>query len=715
VTRLLSASLVALALPVVGAVAPAQAVVKGVVVPGGWMSDQLPTRNEFAFVGRYTTDNGVCTASLITPNTAITTKHCVRKGGRIAFGMLNHKRDSTRAEQRTVVDSVSFGDVIASPLTVVSLDRPIFTIQPIPLVRQSDKAAVQAGRHVEVAGWGYINDVIEGPGVQIGKAIPSAELRKATLKIRGSDSGYLDMTSVAGHPAHGDSGGPVLSRDPQGKRVLIGTMDIAYNFVGHYYANRTWPRKDLIDWADANLAYWRAHPPAGPPATGGSVPTPRPGNKLPAAAFSYGRLSGTGNVVALDGRGSTDPDGVIRSWQWSIGGRTIATGAAPTVRLGIGTAPSVTLKVTDSGGATAEVTRTLSLPNRAPSITTPSPADGAVVGSNQPTLSAAASDPDGDVLTYAYRITGPAVDRSSGPVTGRWTVPARTLDPGGTYTWTVTVTDPSGARAQATRQLTVAMLPVAADVIPTPSGKGYWQVASDGGVFAYGDAQFHGSVPGPGLRLTNIMGMARTPSGKGYWLVGRDGGVFSFGDAPFHGSLPGLDVRVGNIVGMVPTKSGGGYWLVGSDGGVFSFGDAQFHGSLGGRPLNAPVEAIAATRSGGGYWLVARDGGVFAFGDAPFHGSMGGRPLQAPIVDMDVTPDGGGYWMTAEDGGVFSFGNAPFHGSMAGQPLNGHVTGMSATPSGKGYWLNGCDGGLFTFGDAPFLGANATYQCRGVG
>jgi hypothetical protein len=31
-------------------------------------------------------------------------------------------------------------------------------------------------------------------------------------------------------------------------------------------------------------------------------------------------------------------------------------------------------------------------------------------------------------------------------------------------------------------------------IASTPSGKGYWEVASDGGVFAFGDALYHGSV-----------------------------------------------------------------------------------------------------------------------------------------------------------------------------------------------------------------------------
>jgi hypothetical protein len=31
--------------------------------------------------------------------------------------------------------------------------------------------------------------------------------------------------------------------------------------------------------------------------------------------------------------------------------------------------------------------------------------------------------------------------------------------------------------------------------------------------------------------------MAPTPGGRGYWLVAADGGVFAFGDARFCGSL----------------------------------------------------------------------------------------------------------------------------------------------------------------------------------
>src|SRR6202034_2518623 len=86
-------------------------------------------------------------------------------------------------------------------------------------------------------------------------------------------------------------------------------------------------------------------------------------------------------------------------------------------------------------------------------------------------------------------------------------------------------------------------------------------------------------------------------SAHGYWLVASDGGVFSFGDARFHGSTGGVRLNK-PVVGMVATPDGGGYWLVASDGGVFSFGDARFYGSTGGVTLNKPVVGMVATPDG---------------------------------------------------------------------------------------------------------------------
>src|SRR5208283_5466566 len=54
---------------------------------------------------------------------------------------------------------------------------------------------------------------------------------------------------------------------------------------------------------------------------------------------------------------------------------------------------------------------------------------------------------------------------------------------------------------------------------------GYRFVASDGGIFNYGSAQFYGSMGGRYLNKP-IVGMAVTGDGGGYWLVASDGGIF---------------------------------------------------------------------------------------------------------------------------------------------------------------------------------------------
>jgi hypothetical protein len=222
----------------------------------------------------------------------------------------------------------------------------------------------------------------------------------------------------------------------------------------------------------------------------------------------------------------------------------------------------------------------------------------------------------------------------------------------------------------------------------TPGGGGYWLVASDGGVFSFGNAEFYGSAAP--LRLNRpIVGMAATPDAKGYWLVAADGGIFTYGDATFYGSMGNTHLNE-PIVGMAATPDGGGYWLVGADGGVFSFGDAVYFGnSLGAVPTTGGTTTvgISSDPDGHGYWLVRADGSVAAFGAAVSYGSTAGVHLNAPIVGMAPTPDGGGYWEVASDGGVFTFGDARFHGSLGSQQITYPIAGIAVDPEGGGYWL----------------------------
>ena len=242
---------------------------------------------------------------------------------------------------------------------------------------------------------------------------------------------------------------------------------------------------------------------------------------------------------------------------------------------------------------------------------------------------------------------------------------------------------------------------------PVP-GTGYWLVASDGGIFAFGDAGSQGSTGA--IRLNQpIVGMAATPSRRGYFLVASDGGIFAFGDAVFRGSTGATKLNQ-PIVGMAATPGGGGYFLVASDGGIFAFGNAMFRGSTGAIKLSRPIVGMATTPSGNGYFLVAADGGIFAFGDAVFRGSTGAIKLSQPIVGMATTPSGNGYFLVAADGGIFAFGDAAFKGSTGAIRLNKAIVGMSASPSGAGYRLVASDGGIFAFGDAAFKGSTGAIR-----
>jgi hypothetical protein len=233
----------------------------------------------------------------------------------------------------------------------------------------------------------------------------------------------------------------------------------------------------------------------------------------------------------------------------------------------------------------------------------------------------------------------------------------------------------------------------AARAVVDPPG-GFVLLASDGGAFTFGNAEYRGSAGG--IRLNKPIVAAATAGTKGYWEAAGDGGVFAYG-VPFLGSMGGTPLNQ-PVVGMAATPSGKGYWLVARDGGIFTFGDAAFAGSTGAIPLNQPIVGMAPTPSGKGYWLVARDGGIFAFGDAAFAGSAGSYRLASPVVGM-AAASAMSYWIATADGAVFGFGGARFFGSAAGAAGPG-IVGIAAAPKAAGYWLARSDGIALAYGSA---------------
>ena len=161
-------------------------------------------------------------------------------------------------------------------------------------------------------------------------------------------------------------------------------------------------------------------------------------------------------------------------------------------------------------------------------------------------------------------------------------------------------------------------------ITPTQTHDGYWLVASDGGIFAFGSAGFFGSIPGLGYRPAGtpgnvkrlnapVVGMVPSADGGGYFMVASDGGVFAFGDAKFEGSCPGIGGCSGSAVAVMPDGSGNGYWLVTTTGHVYSFGDATFYGAP---TTGETVTSAVRTPDGKGYWILFADGSIAEYGDA---------------------------------------------------------------------------------------------------
>ena len=212
----------------------------------------------------------------------------------------------------------------------------------------------------------------------------------------------------------------------------------------------------------------------------------------------------------------------------------------------------------------------------------------------------------------------------------------------------------------------------------------------------------------PGMQLNaNLVDIAATPSGRGYWAAAADGGVFTFGDAPLRGLDRRPPARRRRSSASPRRRPGNGYWLVGADGGVFAFGDAGFHGSLGNPAADDLADrrdrgdAVAATATG---WSAP----TVACSPSATPPSRARRPSfahGAPIVGIAPTPSGYGYYLLGADGGVFAFGDAHF----AGSAIDGtHLATAIAVPSdGQGYEVARTDGSVVGLGGAPSVAAPA--------
>ena len=167
-----------------------------------------------------------------------------------------------------------------------------------------------------------------------------------------------------------------------------------------------------------------------------------------------------GGEVALTAT-ATDPDGDELTYDWSApAGRFIEATDAATARW---TAPeevgSVTIRVdvSDGYGGTASAEVTVEVVNRPPASVTVSCDPCEVPRGGEAALTATATDPDGDELTYAWSAPTGAFAGPTDGATTRWTAP----DEIGPVTIRVEVSDGHGGTASAEVTVEVANRPPA--------------------------------------------------------------------------------------------------------------------------------------------------------------------------------------------------------------------------------------------------------------
>ncbi|UXI67932.1 PKD domain-containing protein [Tahibacter amnicola] len=172
---------------------------------------------------------------------------------------------------------------------------------------------------------------------------------------------------------------------------------------------------------------------------GGFAPTT--GNVAPTANFTFTTSGLTANFTD----GSTDSDGTIASRSWNFGDGSSSTATNPSKTYAASGTYTVSLTVTDNGGATNTTSRsvTVSSGNTAPTANFTFATSGLTAN-----FTDGSTDSDGTIASRSWNFG----DGSTSTATN----PSKTYATAGTYTVTLTVTDNGGATNTTSRSVTVS-------------------------------------------------------------------------------------------------------------------------------------------------------------------------------------------------------------------------------------------------------------------
>lgn len=233
---------------------------------------------------------------------------------------------------------------------------------------------------------------------------------------------------------------------------------------------------------------------------------------------------------------------------------------------------------------------------------------------------------------------------------------------------------------------------------------GYWEAASDGGVYSFGTINFYGSRFGLQSSADPITGMTVTPDHDGYWLYSVGGYVYPFGDAANDGGVNGGSGGP-DFVGLVSNTGNTGYWQISATGSVYQLGSVSQFGGLPslGQSVN---DVVAAAPYEGGYCMIEATRRVSCFTGVGQHTQFYIGNTHFNIYDNPVTSlassDRTGLWATDRTGQVYTYGSAIYGGGISGTP-SAPVMSISGIGTG-GYRLGLADGSVFDNMYVPFEG-----------